>query len=101
MFTHRGKAMDHDERGGAEGVGQGKREADNTTRGGRGRTTQGKRVADNTTRGLSSGWQKMVEPAHAGVCLRRRRRASVAVAPGEGGAGTYRHRSRGAINDNC
>ncbi len=70
MFTLRRKAMEHDERGGAEGAGQGEREADDTTRGGRGRTTQGKQAADNTTRGLSSQWQKMVESAHAGVCLR-------------------------------
>ena len=52
MFTCHGKAMEHDKRGGAEGVGQGKREADNMTRGGRGQTTQGKQVANDTTRGL-------------------------------------------------
>jgi hypothetical protein len=62
--------MEHDERGGAEGAGQDKWEAVDTTRGGRGWTTRGKRVADDTTRELSLQWQKMVEPAHAGVCLR-------------------------------
>jgi hypothetical protein len=86
MFPCRRKVMEHDKRGGAEGAGRGKREADDTTRGGRGQTTQGKQAADNTTRGSSSGWQKMVELAHAGVCLRRHHRASVVVAPGEGGA---------------
>jgi hypothetical protein len=93
--------MEHDERGGAEGAGRGKQEADNTTRGGRGRMTQGKRAADDTIRGSLSQWQKMVEPARAGVCLRQRHRASVAIAPGEGGAGTYRRQSRGAIDNNC
>jgi hypothetical protein len=39
MFTHCGKVIEHDERGGAEGVGQGEREADDMTRGGRGQTT--------------------------------------------------------------
>jgi hypothetical protein len=29
-----------------------------------------KQAADNTTRGLLSQWQKMVEPARAGVCVR-------------------------------
>jgi hypothetical protein len=80
-------------------VGQGKQEAFDMTRGGRGRTMQGKRVADNTTRGLLSRRQKMVEPPHAGVHQRWRRRASVTVAPGEGGAGTYRRQSRVTIND--
>ncbi len=70
MFTHHGKVMEHYERGGAEGAGQGKQEADNTTRGGRGRTTRGKQAADDTTRGLLLRWQKMVEPASAGVYLR-------------------------------
>ncbi len=70
MFMCHRKAMEHDERGGAEGAGQGKREADNTTRGGRGRTTQSKQVAEDTTRGLLLQWQKMVEPAHVDVCLR-------------------------------
>jgi hypothetical protein len=90
MFMHHGKAMEHDERGWAEGAGRGEREADNTTRGGRGRTMQGKQAADNTTRGLSLQWQKMVEPARAGVCLRQHHCASVAFALGEGGVGTYR-----------
>jgi hypothetical protein len=49
-------------RGGAEGVGRGKQEADNTTRGGRGWMMQGKRVADNTTRGLLLRWQKWNPP---------------------------------------
>jgi hypothetical protein len=71
------------------------------TRGGRGQMTQGKQAADDTTRGLSSRRQKMVECTRAGVCLRQRCRASVAVAPGEGGAGTYRHQSQGAINNDC
>jgi hypothetical protein len=53
MFRHHGKAMEHDERRGAVGAGQGDQEADDTTRGGRGRTMQGKRVADDTTRGSS------------------------------------------------
>ncbi len=70
MFTRCGKAMEHDERGGAEGAGQGEREADDMARGGRGRTMRGKLAADDTTRGLSLRWQKMVEPARAGVCLR-------------------------------
>ncbi len=70
MFTRHRKAMEHDERGGAEGAGQGEREADNTTRGGRGRTTQGKPAADDTTRGLSLQRQNMVESVCAGVCLR-------------------------------
>ncbi len=61
---------------------------------------QGKRAADDTTRGSSSRWQKIVEPAHAGVRQRQRRCVSVAVAPGEGGAGTHHCRSRGAIDDN-
>jgi hypothetical protein len=56
-------------RGGAEGVGQGKWEADDTTRGGRGQTMRGKRAAEDTTRGSSSQQQKMVEHARAGVCL--------------------------------
>jgi hypothetical protein len=90
MFTCRGKAMEHDERGWAEGAVRGEREADDMTRGGRGQTMQGKRAADDTTRGLSSRRQKIVEPTRAGVCLRQPRRASVAIAPGEGGVGTYR-----------
>jgi hypothetical protein len=69
MFAPCGKAMEHDERRGAEGAGQGEREADNTTRGGRGQTTGGKQAAEDTTRGLSLRWQKMVQPACAGVCL--------------------------------
>jgi hypothetical protein len=36
MFMCRGKAIEHDERGGAEGAGRGEREADDTTRGGDG-----------------------------------------------------------------
>jgi hypothetical protein len=63
MFTRCGKLMEHDKRGGVEGVGRGKREADDTTRVGRGWMTQGKQAADNTTRGLSLQWQKMVEAA--------------------------------------
>jgi hypothetical protein len=98
MFTRGGQAADDMTRGGgAEGAGQGEREADDTTRGGRGRTTRGKWVADDTTRGSSLRRQKMVEPAHAGVRRRRRRRVSVAVAPGEGGAGTHRRRSQRVI----
>jgi hypothetical protein len=93
--------MEHDKRGGTEGAGRGKREADDMTRGGRGRKMQGKRAADDTTRGLLSRQQKMVKPTHAGVCLRQCCRASVAIAPEEGGAGTYRHRSWGAIDDDC
>ncbi len=87
----------HDERGGAEGAGRGEREADDTTRRGRGRTTRGKRAVEDTTRGSSSQQQKMVEPAHAGVHRCRRHRVSVAVAPGEGGAGTHCHQSQRAI----
>ncbi len=50
---------------------------------------RGKRAAEDTTRGLPLRWQKMVEPAHAGVCGRQLCRVSVAVAPVEGGAGTH------------
>jgi hypothetical protein len=99
MFTHRGKAMEHDKRGG--GRGGGVRQAESGRPEWRGRTTQGKWAADNTTRGLSSQQQKKVEPACAGVCLCQRHCASVAIAPGEGGAGTYRRQSRGAINNDC
>jgi hypothetical protein len=70
MFTHRGKVMEHDKRGGGKGAGRGEWEAADTTLGGRGQMTRGKQAADNTTRGLSSRQQKMVEPARAGVCLR-------------------------------
>jgi hypothetical protein len=89
MFTHCGKAMEHDERGVAEGAGRGEQEVDDTARGGRGQTMQGKHVADNTTRGLLSQWQKMAEPARASVCLHQCRYASAAIAPGEEGAGIY------------
>jgi hypothetical protein len=87
----------HDKRGGAEGAGRGEQEADDTTRGGRGRTTRGKWAADDTTRGSLSQRQKMVKPAHAGVRQCRRRCVSVAITPGEGGAGTHRCRNRRAI----
>ncbi len=60
---------------------------------------QGKRAANNTTRGLSLQWQKMKEPARAGVCRHQCRRASVTVAPGEVGAGTHCCQSQGAIDD--
>jgi hypothetical protein len=90
----------HDERGGAEGVERGEQEADDMMRGGRGLKTRGKRAADDTTRWSSSRWQKMVEPAHAGVCQCQSHRVSVAIAPGEGGAGTHHHRSRRAIYNN-
>jgi hypothetical protein len=101
MFTCGRKGMEHDERGGAEGAGQGEWEADNTTRGGRGWTMRGKRAADTTTRGSSLQQQKIVEPARAGVHLRQCHHASVAVALGEGGTGTYCCQSRGAIDDKC
>ncbi len=42
----------------------------------------------------------MVEPTHVGVRQPQRHRVSVAIAPGEGGVGTHRPQSRGAINDN-
>jgi hypothetical protein len=58
---------------------------------------QGKQAADDTTGGLSLQQQKMVEPAHVGVCQRQRHCVSVAVKPGEGGAGTHCCQSRRAI----
>jgi hypothetical protein len=101
MFTRSGKAMEHEERWGAKGAGRVDLEVDDTTRGGKGWTTQGKRVADDTTKGLLLRRQKMVEPAHSGVCLHQCCCASVAIAPGEGGAGTYCCQSQGAIDNNC
>jgi hypothetical protein len=59
-----------------------------------------KRATDNTTRGLSSRQQKMVEPPHAGVRQCQRHRLSVAVVPGEGGAGTHHCRSQREIYNN-
>jgi hypothetical protein len=60
----------------------------------------GKRAADDTTRGSLLQRQKMVEPAHAGVRQCQCRCVSVAIAPGEGGVGTHRRQSLGAIDDN-
>ncbi len=62
IFTRCGQAADDMTRGGGvEGVGQGKREADDTTSGRRGWTARGKRAADDTTRGLSLRRQKMAD----------------------------------------
>jgi hypothetical protein len=99
IYARRAGSRRHDKRGGAEGAGQGNQEADYMMRGGWGWTMRDKRAADDTTRGWLSRRQKMVEPACVGVRQCQCRRASVAVAPGEGAAGTHHHWSRGAIND--
>jgi hypothetical protein len=62
---------------------------------------RGKQAAEDTTRRSSSRQQKMVVPTHLGVRQCQSHRVSVAVAPGEGGAGTHCHQSQRAIsNDN-